>query len=90
MGIERFEDLQSWQEARKLVQVVGRLTDKVSFRRSHLYIALDREHAVQAEFEKAYQQAEVVARLLNGALDNLDRQIARRSSEKGSPRRKSR
>ena len=32
MGIERFEDLKSWQEARRLVQAVDRLTAKEAFR----------------------------------------------------------
>lgn len=34
MGIERFEDLQSWQEARKLVQMVFRLTEHEGLSRS--------------------------------------------------------
>ncbi len=32
MAIERFEDLRSWQEARKLAQVVYRLTKKNGFK----------------------------------------------------------
>ena len=136
MSIERFEDLTSWQEARKLMQTVCHLTHKTSFRRSrwlewqlrsaagscmgniaeahgrysfedkrrffdislgsckelqsHLDIALDRGYVSQIEFQEAYQQAEVAARLINGALDNLDRQIAKRSPERPGPRRKSR
>ncbi len=31
MTIERFEDLKSWQEARKLVQIVYRLTRNEAF-----------------------------------------------------------
>lgn len=31
MGIERFEDLKSWQEARKLMQIVYRLAGKEAF-----------------------------------------------------------
>ncbi len=34
MGIERFEDLKSWQEARKLNHMVGQLIDKPSFHRN--------------------------------------------------------
>ena len=34
MRIERFEELKSWQEARKLLQMVGRLIEKRSFRRN--------------------------------------------------------
>ena len=58
---------------------------------SHLYIALDRAYIVQAEFDDAYGQADIVGRLINGALNNLDRQIARRTSDRrgarGNPRR---
>ncbi len=32
MGIQRFEDLKVWQEARKLVQMIYRLTKKEAFR----------------------------------------------------------
>ncbi len=32
MGIERFEDLKSWQEARVLAHEVYQLTEKDSFR----------------------------------------------------------
>ncbi len=32
MGIDRFEDLHSWQEARKLVKLVYQITDKPGFR----------------------------------------------------------
>ena len=32
MSIERFEDLKSWQEARKFMQIVYRLTRKELFR----------------------------------------------------------
>lgn len=33
VGIERFEELKSWQEARKLVQMVYRLASKDAFNR---------------------------------------------------------
>ncbi len=32
MKIERFEDLKSWQEARKLVQIIYRLTRSEAFK----------------------------------------------------------
>ena len=130
MKIERFEDLKSWQEARRLVRLVYKLTRNPSFSQdqglrwqlqaasvstmgniaeghgrfsfedkrrfldislgsckevqSHLYAALDQSYVTQSEFDEAYSQAEIVARLLTGAIDNLDRQIAGRSS--GKPR----
>ncbi len=135
MRIERFEELKSWQEARKLMQMVGRLIDKsISARnrrlswqmedaaastmgniaeahgrysfedkrrildiamgsckegQSHLYVALDRGYISQEEFDQAYRQADVVSQLLGGALQNLDRQIADRSSVRSPLRRKS-
>jgi len=134
--IERFEDLKSWQEARRLVQIVYSLTSQEAFRRdrglswqiqeaavstmsniaeahgrfsfedkrrlldislgscrelqSHLYVALDQGYVVQKEFEEAYRQADVVAQLVNGSVDNLDRQIVRRSDNAPGPRRRSR
>jgi hypothetical protein len=53
-----------------------------------LYVALDQAYATQAEFEEAYKQADVVSQLINGSINNLDRQIGRRSSGKPEPRRK--
>jgi four helix bundle protein len=136
VGIERFEDLRSWQEARKLVQMVFRMTANESFREvrslkwqlqeaavssmgnvaeahgrysfedkrrlldialgscrellSHLYVAFDQSFVTQQEFEAAYRQADVVSQLVNGSINNLDRQIARRTPEKSGPRRKTR
>ena len=136
MSIERFEDLKSWQEARKLVRMVFQLTGGDGFSRnrslgwqleeaavssmgnvaeahgrysfedkrrlldialgscrevqSHLYVALDQSFMTQQEFEAAYRQADVVSQLLNGSINNLDRQIARRTPEKSGPRRKTR
>jgi four helix bundle protein len=133
MAIEGFEDLKSWQEARKLMQIIYRLTQKEAFRgdraltwqireaavssmgniaeshgrysfedkrrlldvalgsckevQSHLYVAFDQTYANQSEFDEAYQQADVVGQLINGAVNNLDRQIANRSSGKLGPRR---
>ena len=133
MGIERFEELKSWQEARKLAQTVYRLTENGSFRsrglawqlqdaagscmgniaeahgrysfedkrrfmdislgsckevQSRLYIALDQAYVMQQGFDEAYRQADVVGRLINGTLNNLDRQIASRPTRKPGPRGK--
>lgn len=136
VGIERFEDLKSWQEARKLVQMVFRLTANVRFRevrslrwqlqeaavssmgniaeshgrysfedkrrlldialgscrevQSHLYVSLDQSLVIQQEFEAAYRQADVISQLLNGSVNNLDRQITIRTAGKLGPRRKAR
>lgn len=136
MAIERFEDLRSWQEARKLVRIVYQFTNQERFRQdrrltsqiqdaavssmgniaeahgrysfeekrrfldislgsckevqSHLYVALDLAYIGKQEFEETYHQAEVVARLITGSLDNLDRQIADRVGNRLGPRQRSR
>ncbi len=135
MGVERFEDLKSWQEARTLARVTYQLTEGESFRsrglawqlqdaagscmgniaeahgrysfedkrrfldvalgscqelQSHLYIALDCKYIPQSGFDDTYRQADVVGRLINGALNNLDLQIANRSAAQPGPRRKER
>ncbi len=133
MAIERFEDLKSWQEARRLEQMVYRLTARGGFKgdrglawqlqeaavsamgniaeghgrysfeekhrfldiargsckeaQSHLYVALDQAYIGQVEFDEAYHQAEAVAQLINGAVENLLRQIDRRPST-GTMRRR--
>jgi four helix bundle protein len=133
VGIERFEDLKSWQGARTLMRIVYRLAGKEAFghdralrwqiqdavvstmgniacpgrysfedkRRlldialgsckeiqSHLYVALDQGYLTQTEFDEAYQQADVVGQLINGSINNLDRQIAGRAPARPGPRRK--
>jgi four helix bundle protein len=136
MAIERFEDLKSWQEAPKLVQIIYRLTKKEHFRedralvwqirdaavssmgnigeahgrysfedkrrlldvslgscrelQSHRYVALVQAYVSQGEFNDPYQQADVVGQLINGAVNNLDRQIASRTTERPGPRLKPR
>jgi four helix bundle protein len=136
VGIERFEDLKSWQEARRLMQIVYRLTQKDRFKedraltwqmrdaavstmgniaeahgrysfedkrrlldislgsckeiQSHSYVALDQAYTDREEFEEAYHQADAVGQLINGAVNNLDRQIASRPSGKPGPRAKPR
>jgi four helix bundle protein len=136
MTIERFEDLKSWQEARMLMRIVYRLTQKEAFKadraltwqirdaavssmgniaeahgrysfedkrrlldvalgsckeiQSHLYVALDQGYADQKEFDEAYGQADMVGQLINGTINNLDHQIAKRSAGKTGPRQKAR
>lgn len=135
MAIERFEDLKSWQEARRLEQMVYRLTRRPAFHddrnlswqlqeaavsamgniaeghgrysfeekrrfldiargscrevQSHLYVALDQAYIAQAEFDEVYLQAETVAQLINGMIDNLLRQIERRPATPSGRRRRS-
>ncbi len=134
MPIERFEDLKSWQEARKLARNVYEVTKTEAFEsdrglpwqireavissmsniaeahgrysfedkrrfldislgsckevQSQLYVALDQTYIGQSKFDEVYQQTEITARLITGALDNLERQIAQRSPHKSGPRRR--
>jgi four helix bundle protein len=46
MSIERFEDLKSWQEARKLMQVVYKLTRKELFKEDRVLVWQLRDAAV--------------------------------------------
>ncbi len=57
---------------------------------SHLYVAIDQAYVDEQEFEEAYRQADVVGQLINGSVNNLDRQIANRPSGKLGPRAKPR
>ena len=134
MGIERFEDLKSWPEARRLMQIVYRLTNNDRFKgdraltwqlrdaavstmgniaeahgrysfedkrrlfdislgsckeiQSHLYVALDQAYICHEEFEETFRQTDVAGQLINGAVNNLDRQIASRPSGRAGPRAK--
>jgi four helix bundle protein len=121
MKITRFEDIQAWQEARKLVNMVYDLINKSpKFKRdfrmvnqvqdaavssmrniaegfsrksnkeftqylfiskssaaevqSHLYVALDQAYISQDDFEKVYNQAEVVSKMDSGFIKYLNSQ----------------
>ncbi len=54
---------------------------------SHLYVAVDRGFIEKKEFDEAYQQAEIVAQLVTGSLNNLQLQIERRPSTRTRLRR---
>ena len=117
MKIKQFEDIEAWKEAKKLVSLIYKLTDKQVFykdfglkdqiqraavscmsniaegfesgtnqqfiqfllytRRSTaevqsiLYVALDRNYVTDKEFEIAYQQASIIAKLTNGFITYL-------------------
>jgi four helix bundle protein len=55
---------------------------------SHLYVAFDQTYIEQTDFDEVYHQAEVVAQLVTGSLNSLERQIAGRSSTKPRLRHK--
>jgi len=76
MKINRFEDLQCWQEARKLVpEGFARRSNKEFIQylfislssaaelQSHLYVALDQKYVNQETFDRIYQQADKVGKM---------------------------
>jgi four helix bundle protein len=122
MKIERFEDIEAWQEARKLVKFVYKIVNKNSdfkkdirlvnqiqaaavssmsniaegfSRRSNkefiqylyiskssaaevqsdLYVALDQTYITQEDFDKVYEQAEIVSKKDSGFIKYLDSQL---------------
>jgi four helix bundle protein len=122
MKITRFEDIQAWQEARKLVKMVYgliRINEKFSrdFRlvsqiqaaavssmsniaegfsrkghkefvqflfiskssvaevQSQFYVALDQEYIVQNDFNEAYNQADLVSKMISNFIKYLNSQL---------------
>lgn len=61
--IERFEELQSWQKARQLTNLIEV--------QSELYLALDRNYINQDELTAAYNLATETKRLINGMIGYL-------------------
>jgi four helix bundle protein len=123
MRITRFEDIEAWQEARKLVNMVyGVINKNPKFKRdfrlvnqvqdaavssmrniaegfsrkgnkefiqylfiskssaaeveSHLYVALDQAYISQDDFEKVYNQAEIVSKMDSGFIKYLQSQLS--------------
>ena len=121
MKITRFEDIEAWQEARKLVKMVYEVINKSpKFRRdfrlvnqvqdaavssmsnisegfsrkgnkeftqflfiskssaaevqSHFYVALDQGYVNQGDFNRVYNQAEIVSKLDSGFIKYLNSQ----------------
>ena len=121
MKIIRFEDIEAWQEARKLVKMVyGIINKKPEFRKdfrlvnqiqdaavssmsniaegfsrkgnkefiqflfiskssaaevqSHFYVAIDQGYVNQEDFNRVYDQAEVVSKLDSGFIKYLQSQ----------------
>ena len=122
MKITRFEEIEAWQEARKLVKMIYSVINKSpKFRKdfrlvnqvqnaavssmsniaegfarrsnrefiqflfiskssaaevqSQLYVALDQEYINQDDFEKIYNQAEVVSKMDSGFIKYLNSQL---------------
>ena len=122
MKITRFENIEAWQEARKLVKMVYDVINKSQkFRRdfrlvnqmqdaavssmsnipegfsrksnkefiqflyiskssaaevqSQLYVALDQEYITQEDFDRIYNQAEIVSKLDSGFIKYLQSQL---------------
>ena len=77
----------SFEDKRRLLDISLGSCKEVQ---SHLYVALDQSYVNQREFDDGYAQADVVSQLVNGTVNNLDRQIAKRSPDKSGPRRRPR
>jgi four helix bundle protein len=124
MKITRFEDIEAWQEARRLVKMVYEIiNNSLKFRRdfrlvnqiqdaavssmsnipegfarkgnkefiqflfiskssaaevqSQLYVALDQEYITQNEFDKIYNQAEIVSKKDSNFIKYLQSQLDR-------------
>jgi four helix bundle protein len=122
MKITRFEDIEAWQEARRLVKMVYEIiNNSLKFRRdfrlvnqiqdaavssmsnipegfarkgnkefiqflfiskssaaevqSQLYVALDQEYITQNEFDKIYNQAEIVSKKDSNVIKYLQSQL---------------
>jgi len=135
MKITRFEDIDAWQEARKLVKMVYSVINKnpkfkKDFRlvnqiqdaavsamsnipegftrrsnkefiqflfiskssaaevQSQLYVALDQEYINQNDFEKIYNQAEIVSKMDSGFIKYLQSQLnkPKKHNEPNEPR----
>ncbi len=130
MGIQRFEEIQAWQEARVLAGMVNELLAREIFNRefvlqdqlqraavsivaniaegfgsqshkefakflyialrsgsevqSHMYLAMDRGLASREQFDKIYQQCDVVRRLLLALSRSLRGPMARPASPRTS------
>jgi hypothetical protein len=77
----------SFEDKRRLLDVALGSCKEIQ---SHLYVALDLAYVDQKEFDEAYRKADVAGQLINGAINNLDHQISKRSSSKSGPRQKPR
>ncbi len=122
MRITRFEDIEAWQEARKLVKLVYSVINKSpKFRKnfrlvnqvqdaavsamsnisegfsrkgnkefiqflfiskssaaevqSHFYVAMDQDYVNQEDFNKVYDQAQIVSKLDSGFIKYLNSQL---------------
>lgn len=76
--ITRFEDIEAWQTARKLtnliyfVDLLGRAKGSSGEVRSQLYIALDRKYITQAQFDIAYDLADKASRQIYRFMSYLE------------------
>ena len=88
MGIDRLEDLHSWQEARreekrKFYEVSHGSVEELQ---SHLYVALDQDYISKEGFQDAYNCADVVGKVVKGSIDNITKQINSRRRDRGRGR----
>ena len=74
--IQRFEDLEVWQKARKLCNLIHPLTliakGSCAEVRSQLYRAIDRKHVSNDEFNSAFTLAEEISKNPSGFISYLN------------------
>jgi hypothetical protein len=76
MKITRFEDLECWQEARKLAHMIVTLTNEITLKRvfrlvdqmtgAAISVMNNIVEGFDSQFEPAYQQAEKVRMMIDG------------------------
>jgi len=76
--VKRFEDLECWQEARKFVQLIYKLTKGKRFSIetvSHCYVALDQEYINKEDMDQVNKQADVVWKKVNNFIKYLSEHV---------------
>ena len=76
--VKRFEDLECWQEARKFVQLIYKLTKEKRFSTetvSHCYVALDQEYINKEAMDQVNKQADVVWKKVNSFIKYLNKHV---------------
>ena len=90
MTIRRFEDIEAWKEAIKLVVLVynaiksnesfvkdNRLVQQIQAAevQSHIYVAFDQKYLSKDVFKRIYEQANTVSKLNSGFIKYLKSQL---------------
>jgi four helix bundle protein len=73
----------SFEEKRQFYEVAHGSLEELQ---SHLYVAIDQEYISKDEFQEGYDCAGIVGKLVQGSIDNLNRQISSRRRDRGRGR----